>query len=229
MRDTLLTLSLLAAPLAAHAQQPAAEPTTLRLVAEAQARVAPDYAVIQAGVVTEAANAAQAMNANARQISQTIRAIRQAGVNERDVQTANISLLPQYSYEDSRPPQLTGYRAENTVSVTVRDLKNLGKIIDAVTVAGANQIQGVRFEASQPREAINAARLEAVRDARSRAELYAQAMGMRVVRVALVEEGGAASDPQPLARFASAEAASTPIEPGELLFPMVITATFEMR
>lgn len=100
MRNVLIALAALSASGAAEAL--AAEPTTLRLTAEAQAHVSPDHAVIQAGVSNEAPTAAQAMAANARQMTEVIRAIRRSGVAERDLQTSNISLEPQYAYVEGQ-------------------------------------------------------------------------------------------------------------------------------
>lgn len=116
------------------------------------------------------------------------------------------------------------------LEVTVREVKNLGKTLDAVASAGANRIDGVRFESSNPREALDVARLQAVQEARARADLYAQAVGLKVARVALIEEGGVGGEPQPapLVRLAKADFA-TPVEPGEISLSVAIVATFELQ
>jgi len=228
MRQLLIAFAFLAASATSAQAQPAEGSTVLRLAVQADARLTPDVAVVQAGVVSEAATAAQATAANARAMTEALRALRRSGVAERDLQTKTVTLQPQYAYAEGAPPRLTGYRSENVVQVTVRELKNLGKIIDAVTAAGANEIQGIEFSAENSDEALAQARRDAIADARQRAQLYADALGMRIVRVTLIQEEAAAGPPIPVAYLARAEA-STPVVPGELVRPVSLTAEFELR
>lgn len=160
-----------------------------------------------------------------------LKALKNAKVDSRDIQTSNLSLLPQFNYPEGGTPKLTGYLVQNTLDVTVQDLKTLGKLIDAVTSSGANQLNGVSFSAKDPAAAVDSARKEAIAIAQKRAELYASALGLRVARVALVEEtpGAALPVPAPSARLLSYAQANTPIEPGELGYGVSITVTFELR
>lgn len=231
MRELVAAAVLLAAPSVAFAQTQPGAPTILRLTAEAEARLEPDRALITAGVVSEAPTAVAALNANARMMNEVIRTLKRADVKERDLQTENVSVFPQYAYAEGEPPRLTGHRAQNSVRVTVRELKQLGKVIDAVAASGASEIGGVVFEASDPEPALKEARIKAVQEARARAELYAQALGMQVVRVALVEEGTVPQNgpPSPIVALRAAQEASTPVEPGELTYSAAVVATFELR
>ena len=122
-----LVLGAAAVPALAQAPPGASPPgeaafraTTLDLAAYGEVRLAPDQAMISLGVTTDAPTAQAAMQANAQQMSQVLAAVRRAGIAAKDVQTAQIGVEPQYAYEQNLPPRLSGYRATDQVSVTVR-------------------------------------------------------------------------------------------------------------
>ena len=205
--------------------------TTLNLTAFGETRLAPDMATISLGVMTEAPGAQAAMQANATQMSQVLAALRRAGLAGKDVQTAQLSVEPQYAYEQNQPPKLTGYRATNQVSVTVRDLSRLGPALDAAVAAGANQAAGVSFGLADPTAAENAAREAAVKALAGKAELYARATGYRILRLVSLGEGGGYAPPQPIQMTAMAarfEKAATPVSPGELHVRVDVTGTYEL-
>lgn len=234
---TVLTAAAVVAPAAlAQAAPPAAESmfraTTLNLSAYGETKVAPDIATITLGVTTEAPTAAAAMQANAAQMSRVIAALKKAGLADRDIQTSQLNLSPQYRYEQNEAPKLVGYQASNQVTLTVRDLGRLGQVVDATVAAGANQVHGISFGLNDPAEAENAARRAAVKALEAKAALYAEATGHRIVRlVSLSEAGGyAAPPPMPVAMFARAEAAdmSTKVAPGELKVRIDISGLYEV-
>lgn len=216
---------------AAPSQIAAAEgPTLLSLTVEREVRAAPDQATITIGVVNEAPSARQAAVENARSMTQLMQSLRRAGVAERDVQTAQLRLEPQRLYQEGAPPRITGYQAINTVQVLVRNLPDLGPTLDAAAEAGANQIEGVTFGFSDPDPILNDARREAVRRARERAELYADAAGMRLSRVVSIQEGYAHPPPMPMARMeVQAAAAGVPVSPGETTLIAAVTMTFALQ
>jgi uncharacterized protein YggE len=207
-------------------------PATLTLSADAEVQAAPDLADIGAGVMTEAAEAEQALRANAERMSKVVAAIRKAGVADRDIQTTGLNLQPQFRYEQNREPILTGFRASNRVQVTLRDTKNAGRIIDTLVREGANQIDGPNFRISNPEPLLDKARQEAVRKARVRADLYATAAGLRVKRITSISE---AQDfrpmPSPVPRVAMAMEASadSPIVPGEVRMKVTVQMGFELE
>ena len=190
--------ALLAATCAAAAQAQSPAPaerlfdaTTFNLSAYGETRVVPDQATITLGVQTKADTAQAAMAQNAERMASVMAALRRAGLAERDVQTSNLSLEAQYDYQPNLPPRLTGYQASNDVTVTVHDLVRLGPVIDAVTSAGANQINGIGFGLNDPMAAENAARpSHAVKALKAKADLYAAATGYHVVRLVNLSEGG---------------------------------------
>jgi uncharacterized protein YggE len=205
--------------------------TTLNLSAYGETKLAPDMATIGLGVTTEAAQAAEAMTASAQRMSQVIAALKRGGIAERDIQTSQISLEPQYRYESNQPPKLTGYRASNQVTVIVRDLSRLGAAVDATVGAGANQVGGVSFGLADPAAAENTARKLAVKALQAKSDLYAQATGYRVLRLVSLTEGAAYGPPQPVPMVAMAarfEKAETPVAPGEVRVRIDVSAVYEL-
>jgi uncharacterized protein YggE len=206
------------------------EGALLHVAAESQVRAAPDLATITLGVQTDAATAQAALAENAKRMQAVFAALKKAGVADKDVQTSNLSIAPQYAYAEREPPKLTGYQASNQVSVIVRDLKRLGATVDAVVGSGSNQVNGVTFGLADPDRALDQARKDAVAKARARAELYAQAAGLKVARIVAISEGGDAAIPpmpMPMAKMAMAEA--TPTAPGELALSVTVNVAFELR
>jgi len=223
-------------PAAAVAQQAPsfAQPvsgTRLDISATGEATRVPDIATISAGVVTRAATAKAALSQNAAQMERVRAALRRAGIADRDIQTSNISLNPEYRYVENQAPRLTGYSASNQVSVKFRDIANTGEILDALVAVGANQINGPSLGIDKPEEALNEARAKAIADGRARAEVYARQLGMRVVRLLVVSESGGSfpNPPMPMMMAVREQAASTKIDPGEQKLSVTLGMIFELR
>ena len=227
--------AVLAISAGAHAQSAADgdalfRATTLSISAAGEVKIPPDQAIITLGVQTTQRTAAQAMADNAQRMNGVIAALRRQGLAGKDIQTSGINLSAQYDYQPNTPPQLTGYQASNQVTVTVGDLARLGATLDAVTAAGANEIQGVGFGLKEPQVAEDAARLKAVKALQAKAELYAGAAGYHIGRMVSLSEGGGVQA-MPLAKvmsFARAAQATTPVEPGELTVRIDVSGLYEL-
>lgn len=207
--------------------------TTLSISAEGSVNREPDIAFLNAGVQTQGDTAQAAMSANATAMNGVFDALTAANVDRKDMQTSNFSLQPQYDYSNrsnGQPPRLTGYQASNQLTVRVRDLDNLGQTMDALVGAGGNTFSGLRFALEDDRAAKNAARDIAMKEAISRAELYAAASGYEVARVVTISESGG-YNPQPMAMMAQARSAesTTPIASGEVGYSVSVNVTFELR
>jgi uncharacterized protein YggE len=205
--------------------------TRLDVVANGEVTRVPDIARINAGVVTQAVSATDAIRQNAAQINKVIAALKRAGVADRDIQTSSISLNPDYRYADNQPPVLTGYRASNQVNVRFRDIAETGKILDALVAEGANQINGPSLEIDKPEAALDEARQQALAAARARADLYAKALGKRVGKILSISESGAVQ-PMPImvtARMANQDAAMAKIAPGEQTLSISLSVSFELE
>ena len=205
--------------------------TTFNLSAMGETRVAPNMASISLGVMTEGKTAAEALAANATRMTAVMATLKKAAIAEKDIQTSNLSVNPQYRYVENQAPVLIGYQVSNQVTIVVRDLKKLGAAVDATVTAGANQVNGISFGLSDPSAAENAAREAAVRALTAKADLLARATGYRILRLVTLSEGGGYS-PQPMPMVAMAMRSeakdASPISGGELSVRIDITAVYEL-
>ena len=242
IRTALLAAAALALAVPALAQpapqsDAAFRATTLTLSSFGEARTAPDQAVINMGVTITAPTAADALAQNRTRMTAVIAAIRAQGVAERDIQTSGLDVSPQYTYPgreggERGPPRVTGYQVTNQVTVLVRDLNRLGQAVDAVVRSGANQINGISFGLQNVDARSDEARRQAVHNVQRKAELYAQATGLRLVRLVNLTESGGYTPPRPMVEFARTasmdSAASTPVQAGEVQVRVDVTAVYEL-
>lgn len=240
MRSALILSAVLIAalPAAAMAQDLPAPPpamtaqgTLLDVVAQGRVTRVPDLATISVGVETQGDTARAAMAANAAQMASLRAALKKAGIADRDVQTAAISLQAQFRYPDNQPPVLIGYQASNRLTVRFRDIDRAGPILDALVGAGANRIDGPTLSIENSDAALDEARQDAIRRARARAELYARAAGLSVDRIVMISESGLPSPPPSPVMFARMAAAdvATSIAPGEQDVTVTVNVRFLLR
>ncbi|MFL6759095.1 SIMPL domain-containing protein [Sphingomonas sp.] len=232
-----LMLGAAAMPSAAGAQQSTINQTITgtRLDISATGDVArvPDLATISAGVVSRAATATSAIQQTAARMGRVREALRRAGIADRDIQTSNISLNPDYVYASNQPPKLSGYSASNQLTVRFHDIASTGKILDALVEQGANQISGPNLSIEHPEAALDEARAKAVAVGRARADLFARAVGMRVARIVSISESGGYAPPPPMPPMVMmaerSQAASSKIDPGEQKLQISVSMTFELQ
>ena len=207
--------------------------TRLDINATGEVTRVPDIAIITAGVVTRSTSATAALQDAADRMERVVTALKHAGVADRDIQTSSVSLNPEYRYPENQSPQLTGYTASNQLTIKFRDIRNSGKILDALVAQGANQINGPNLTIDKPEAALDEARANAIAAGRARAELYARSLGLRVVRVVAVSESGGYAVPPPAPppppMMASEARAYTKIEPGEQKLQVSVAMTFELQ
>jgi uncharacterized protein YggE len=226
-----LTLALPTAALAADIATVPIAGTRLDVSAEGDVTRAPDIATLSAGVVTQSSTAAAAMAENAKKMVAAVSALKRAGVADKDIRTSSLSLQPQYRYADNQPPAVTGYQASNQLTVTFRDIKQAGPILDALVTQGVNQISGPDFALEHPDAAMDEARMQAMQKARAKADLYARAAGMTVKRIVAIGEGGGYSPqpPRPMVMMAARMKESTDLQPGEEKIGVTVNVTFELQ
>ncbi len=195
--------------------------TRVSVTGEAIIQAQPDTAIITIAVVTQNASASEAQAENASKTDAVVRAVKAAAGANAEIKTSGYSLQPQYIYKQNEQPTISGYAARNSVLVTMSELNKVGGVIDAGVRAGANNVENLSFTLRRDRPARNQALTEATRDAVSKAQTLAQALGGRVARIVEVQEGSAARPPIIYTRQAefgraAAADASTPIEVGSL-------------
>ena len=228
MRSVIFPTLILVAALAVPAL--AADPHTIAMTGHGEIRVAPDMAQVTAGVATTAPTAAQALSANSSRMKGVFAALAKLGVPEKNIQTANFFVSPQYSNGDNNAPRrLTGYQVNNDVTVRLEDVGKLGGALDALVAAGANQINGVSFSIQNDAPLLEKARTLAVADARARAETYAKAAGVSLGPIISISEGGSEAPPRPMYRMAVMQGAPTPIAAGEQSVSAEVSVVWEIH
>ena len=186
----------------------------------------PDRASFSFGVETVAPTAREALEANGERLRRVISALRDSGVDLRDIRTQQLSLQARYA-DDGRT--VTGYAATNTVQAEVEELARAGATVDAAVQAGANQGWGPSLSRSDRDALARDALRKAVADARAKAEALADAAGVRLGSAVKIVEGTAAYEPpMPYAERAVALDAATPIQPGTEHVDATVTVTFDL-
>lgn len=203
---------------------------SITVSASATIHAKPDAARIQTGVQTEDATARAALTANTQAMTKVIDGLKSLGVEGRDIQTMNFNVNPRYNRPtNSSRPEITGYQVTNEVSVMIRDLSKLGDILDNLISLGSNQVRGMSFELSNAEALKDAARTQAVKNARRRAELIAKAAEAEVGEVLVIREGAAGIDGhRPMFEATRTAAQSVPIESGQQSLSATVTLTWAL-
>ena len=190
-----------------------------------QVSLAPDYAYLQIGVVTQTPNAAQTASQNAAKVANIISALRALGLTDQQVTTTGYNLEQIYEYPKNQEPRVRGYTARNTIRAEVRRLDDLGRVIDAAIGAGATNVSSIQYLASNTDQARRTALSDAVKQARSDADVMARAAGGTLGRLLSMNTGpisqpialrGASFEAAGMLTSSGGQAVPTPITPGEL-------------
>ena len=227
----------------AHAQAPAtvvaaSEANLITVQGSGEVQAAPDIARLRMGVVTQNAQVSEASAQNAQKSAALIKAIKAAGVADKDLQTSDYSVTPQFNYgstqeERNRPPKLAGYQVSNTVSVVIRKIADAGRVLDAAIKSGANDVGNLTFDLNEDTRAKAQADAltRAVADAKSKADVLVKAAGLTAIRLFSISEGGGYVAPRPYALSAArgAVASETPVQSGELTVSASITVQYRFN
>jgi uncharacterized protein YggE len=240
MRIKFITFTLLALTLILSACGPttvnqAAQPVvrTLSVNGVGEVFLTPDIAYIYIGVHTEAPAASEAVDSNKTQTNAVIDAIKKAGVDDKDIRTTNFSIYPSQQYSPDGQQTGTIYMVDNTVYVTVRDLDNLGSLLDDVISAGANTINSIQFDVADKTQAIKEARGKAVEDVGKQAQELAEAAGVKLGSIQTISFFD--SSPYPMYEGkgggggAMTAEASVPIQPGQLTIAVTVSVSYEIK
>jgi uncharacterized protein YggE len=223
----------IALPAVANAADPAPPPRIV-VSGEGEATVAPDMALLSLSVMREAKTARAALDANNDAMAAVIAAMKSAGMEERDLQTAGIQISPRYNYtnkpDGSQQADLVAYQVTNTLSVRVRDIDKTGEIIDKAVSLGVNQGGDVTFTNEDPAATVTQARKKAVADAVAKARTLAEAAGVSLGKVLEISDQNVAMPPMPIrAKAFDAAAAAVPVQAGENSYKVQVTVTFELK
>lgn len=215
-------------------QPAAAAPRSITVNGTGQITLAPEIAYVYIGVHSQAETVAAALDQN-NQIAQSVTAaLKDLGIAENDIQTSSFNVYPQQNYgPQGEMLPATSYVVDNTVYITVRDLPNLGKVLDVSVRAGANSINGITFDVTDAtkNQAIADARKAAVDSARSQADALANAAGVSVGELVTLS-AYLTNNPIPMmdARGGYAAGASqVPISAGQVVIHVEVSATYSIQ
>ena len=194
--------------------------------------VQPDVADVRLGVTLSRGDVGELRDEAARIMADVVASVGANGVPKSDIQTRLLNLQPRYAYHDNEPPQPAGFELSNVVEVTIRDLARLTNVIDGALRAGATSMDGLSFRLADPEPVEREARKRAVSEARSRADVLAEAAGVSIAEVLSVVEDGAWAPPRPFPkaeRMMMAADAATPVESGSVDVTARVTVTYRTK
>ncbi len=201
----------------------------ITVTGEATVQATPDMATVSLGVTTDGEFAAEAMAANSAALQAVMDRLKAAGVEDRDLQTSNLSLNPNWvGYDSGSTPHIAGYVASNMLNVRVRALDSLGSVLDASIADGANTLNGITFELANPRPAQDEARKAAVVDAAARASLLAEAAGVKLGAILSITEAAVYAGPSPMFRAEAKDAPAVPVAAGQVGMQASVTITYAL-
>jgi len=203
----------------------------ISVVANGESSVAPDLAIVSFAVTGSGKQLAATRDDVNTRSSSVLARLRELGVAERDLNAPDVGIYPEYDYRKGQ--RLTGYRVVRQMTAKVRDLDRLGEILDGLVVAGANEVNGAQMSASDPSAAEHAALKAAITAARAKADVVAEAGGVKLGSLARVEEEPGHAPPMPrmemMAAGAMAKDASTEVAAGDLTVTRQIRAWFSIE
>jgi uncharacterized protein YggE len=223
----LTTFVLLTAASMAPGEEPA---PSITVIGSAAASGPADTAEVNAGVVTQAATAAQALGQNSAAMEQVLKALTALGIADRDIHTTNVGIVPLRAPSQSgrqQPSPVVGYEVTNQVRVRVRNLAGLGRLLDTLVSQGANALGGIAFSIADPAPLLEQARTKAIADARQKAQVYAAAAGVKLGRVIFIRDTTPGL-PRPMTTRAMASA-GVPIAPGEQELEVSVSVTYALE
>ena len=221
-------LAFCTAPQLAIAQTPPL-PRTITMSGHGEVRAAPDTAMLSVGVSAQAPTATAALAANSARMQSVMAALKKLGVPDKDIQTSNFSVSPQFANGNGEAPRVTGYQANNQVEVRLEDVSKLGVTLDALVTAGANQMNGVSFSIRDDAALLAQARAAAVAEARLKAETFTKAAGVGLGSILSIGESGSEPPRRLFAAAPMAMAKAVPVALGEQSVGADVTIVWEIK
>jgi len=199
--------------------------------------IAPDMAVLSLTVTREAETARAALDANSSAMKEVLAAMKAEGIEARDLQTSRFSIQPRYTRPapksgEREPPRIVGYTVRNSLTVRVRDIENVGVILDKSVTLGVNEGGNISFTNADPSAAITQARTRAVKDAIAKANTLADAAGVETGKLLEISEQSFSPRPVQMARMAmamEAAAEAVPVATGENTYKVTVNISFAIE
>jgi len=237
---TLITLTAATAALAQPAGQPPGMPprpgfvNTIAVSGTGRSTVTPDRFSFTLGVQTVGATVDEAVGENNKRVAAVIAALKGAGAQDKDIQTANFNIWPQQDYQEGRLARILGYQVSNSITVRSSKVSDAGRLLGIAISNGVNTSSGINFEVADPAKGRDQGLRAAFDDARAKASLLAQAAGRTLGPAIMISEGTQPNAPQPypMQRAMAMEAKASndvPVEAGSQENVYNVSVTFELR
>lgn len=216
---------------------------TITVQGTGQATLAPDVAHISFSVEHTSATVADAQAATTKQANAALEFVKGQGVAEKDVKTLSYNINPQYSYPNPCPrgalcpayggsPKIVGYQVSETIQVTVRDLSTVGAMLGGLGNLGVQNVSGPAFALDNPTAGSDAARADAIDNAKTQAALLARQLGVRLGKIVNFSESSGGY-PYPVYAMgmgaADSKAALPSVPSGENTYNASVSITYEIR
>ncbi|OBJ70621.1 SIMPL domain-containing protein [Mycobacterium sp. 1274756.6] len=206
-------------------------PREVTVVGNGEVQGSPDTLTAEVGIEFTAADASTVMTQTSDRQRELITALTDAGVEERDIATTRVSLQPQYGNDPAGASVITGYRATNSIRVTIRELDSASEALALIVSTGgdATRIDSVSYSIDNDSDLVRDARERAFTDAKDRAEQYAELAGLKLGKVLSISETGGEDSQRPSPAPAQRAMADVPLEPGEQTVSFAVTAVWELK
>lgn len=206
---------------------------TISITAEGRVTAAPDVAITTLGLLASGKTVAEAQEKNTAVMNKLIGQLKTLGIEEKDIQTINYNLYPQYNYKQEQARELSGYEVQQSVSVKIRDLSKVSQALALAGEVGANIVSGLSFTVDDREVYRVKARDKALAQAALKARALAEALGVRFVQIVSYEEfEGEVNGSLPLVREATLDSfggAALQVEVGSMEVVMNVSIGFEIR
>lgn len=230
-RLVLMLVLLAGLGLSPTARAEEAGPGLLSVTGEASVPAIPDMATLRLAVVTEARTGAQALAENTERMQAVLAELRGFDIAERDLQTSDLTLNPVYEQGTelrNLPRRIVAFRAQNALTVRVRDLERLGEILDASVRDGANSFGGLSFGVQAPGPLEVEARERAMQDALARARTLAEAAGVALGPIRSITEQGGMRGPMMMRSEMAMADSAVPVAAGEVSVRAAVSLVIEL-
>lgn len=191
MKNLVLTLITLFTVMT-HAQEQKQAIPQVNVTGEGKIKVTPDIACVSLGVENTGKDAATVKKANDEIIDKVLKYIKTYGISPNDFQTTQVSLYKNYDYEKKK----YNYVANQTISITLKDIKKYDEFMMGITDTGITNIGGVEFKTSKLEQYESEARKKAVLNAKAKANDYIQALNLKMGKVLLITDNSNTFYPQ---------------------------------
>lgn len=193
MKKSLLLLAVLFT-LIARAQDNKSQVPQITVTGEGKVKVTPDRAIINVGVQNSGKDAKEVKTLNDETVDKVIKFLKKSGINAADYKTNNVSLYKSYDYEKKKH----NYQANQSISITLKDLSKYDEIMMGLNETGINSIQGVEFKSSKMEELEREARKKAMLNAKQKAEDYVSVLNQKIGKALLITDSSQVYYPQPM-------------------------------